>query len=208
MENSELLERFLPGYRIVCRIFARYLGIDLTDFVSKAFVLFALSKSVQYLYSLLSGLSSGFLTSSIELPDKNVQRDVLAWVEQRNRRRGGRKEVVVLEAEPAGDPQEEKVEDPPLPAHFSTPSYEPAFDSTMYFFWKYRLISLRRERRKSEAGGDAIFLTCIGLTTQPLREFILECVESAWRQRRGEIHITRNEDLPPKHGEFERNCDH
>lgn len=80
MENSELLERFLPGYRIVCRIFARYLGIDLTDFMSKAFVLFALLKSVQYLWSSLSGILGITLTSSIEVPEGRVYDDVLHWV--------------------------------------------------------------------------------------------------------------------------------
>jgi hypothetical protein len=191
MENSELLERFLPGYRIVCRIFARYLGIDLTDFMSKAFVLFALFKSVQYLYSLLSGLSSGFLTSSIEVPDGHVQRDVLAWVERKFRRGGGRKEVAVSQPIISNESKDENVP-VPLPGVF-LPIYEPAFDSTMYFFQKHHLIVLRRERRKPEAGGDTIILTCIGLTTQPLRDFLRECVITAARGFQEKVTREENE---------------
>ena len=171
MENSELLERFLPGYRIVCRIFARYLGIDLTDFMSKAFVLFALLKSAQYLWASVQGISVGFLTSSIEVPEGDVQLAVLKWVE--SSRGGARSEIVAVGASSAVPTNGEKRKGSP-----GMISYEPAFDSTVYFLRNYRVIALQRQRGKS-TGGDMILLTCIGFTTQPLREFLEECVQSA-----------------------------
>jgi mitochondrial chaperone BCS1 len=81
MENSELLERFLPGYRIVCRISARYLGIDLTKWATILFVIFALLKSVQYLWTSISSPVATWLTSSISIPShERLYEDVLQWV--------------------------------------------------------------------------------------------------------------------------------
>jgi hypothetical protein len=81
MENSELLERFLPGYRIVCRIFARYLAIDLTDIMTVLFVLFALFKSIQYVSTSISRLLAIWLTSSISVSSTDqVYDDVLQWI--------------------------------------------------------------------------------------------------------------------------------
>jgi hypothetical protein len=169
--NSELLERFLPGYRIVCRIFARYLGIDLTDFMSKAFVFFALLKSAQYLWASVQGISVGFLTSNIEVPEGDVQRAVLKWVE--SNQGGARSEIVAVGVPSAIATNGEWQKGSP-----GVISYELAFDSTVCFLRNYRVITLQRQRGKS-TGGDMILLTCIGFTTQPLREFLEECVESA-----------------------------
>lgn len=193
MSNAELLERFLPGYRLVCRITARYLGLDLTDIVSKAFVLFALLKSAQYLWS---ALSVGFLTSSIHVPDGDLQRDVLKWVERRFEVTGGRAEVAVA------TPDDEKGSGPvPFVRKIS---YELAFDCTMYFFSGYHLIALRRQRGKV-GGGDTILLTCIGLTTEPLREFLRECVKSAAGMRY--VKPTRKQSELSKPEEFKQKYD-
>lgn len=81
MENSELLEKFLPGYRIVCRIFARYLGIDLTKIMTVLFVIFALSKSIQYAWTTVFSCFAAWLTSSVTIPAKeSVHEKVLLWV--------------------------------------------------------------------------------------------------------------------------------
>lgn len=81
MENSELLERFLPGYRIVCRISARYLGLDLTKWATILFVVFALLKSIQYLWTSVSRPLATSLTCSISVPsDDRLYGDVLQWV--------------------------------------------------------------------------------------------------------------------------------
>lgn len=45
----------------------------------------------------------------------------------------------------------------------------------MWFFRGWRLILLRRCKATEASGGDQIVLTCIGLSTRPLRLFLHEC---------------------------------
>jgi hypothetical protein len=191
MSNADLLDRFLPGYRLVCRISASYLGLDLTDIVSKAFVLFAVMKSVQYLWSSLSSFGNGILTCSVEVPQQEkgengsgIYEDVLWWVTRKGGVRG-RAEVVSVagsqigaEDHDAGDGEKRQGDR----EYGKVLTYEPAFDHTIYFLRNYRIISLRRQRGKSSAsggGGDTILLTCVGLSTLPLRDFLEECVKTA-----------------------------
>ena len=192
MSNADLLDRFLPGYRLVCRISASYLGLDLTDIVSKAFVLFAVLKSVQYLWSSLSSFGNGILTCSMEVPQlqqgiggQGVYEDVLWWVTRKGGVRG-RAEVVTVSGSKSGTEDHGDAGDGEKRQgdyqHGRVLIYEPAFDHTIYFLWNYRIIGLRRQRGKSPAsggGGDSIVLTCVGLSTQPLRDFLEECVECA-----------------------------
>ena len=200
MSNADLLDRFLPGYRLVCRISASYLGLDLTDIVSKAFVLFAVLKSVQYLWSSLSSFGNGILICSMEVPQQGkggsgIYEDVLWWVTHRGGVRG-RAEVVSVSGsksgiEDHGDAGNGEKEREGKPHHHRGKmlTYEPAFDHTIYFLWNYRIIGLRRQRGKllaSGGTGDTILLTCVGLSTQPLRDFLEECVEYATMGRLSE----------------------
>jgi len=173
MENSELLERFLPGYRIVCRIFAKYLGIDLTKIMTFLFVLFALLKSVQYVWTSISSLLAGWLTSSITVSsDGALHGEVLRWVssniiDKDFPKAAGARVLSVASSRDRGA----------VSRTSSALRYEPAHDSTMWFFRGWRVVFLRRQ--KAVGSEDTIILTCIGLTTEPLKPFLEECMVSS-----------------------------
>lgn len=80
---SDLFERLLPGYRIVCRIFARYFGIDLTNTLTYVFVIYAVTKGIEYAWRYTSRIFRACLTCSITVPgDDGVCKDVLGWVSE------------------------------------------------------------------------------------------------------------------------------
>ena len=192
---ANILEAFIPGYSIISRFLLEVLGFDITVVVSVCFLIFGLATSLKYLYTHAYDQFKTFFMSFISIEsDDDIYEHVMDWlgeqqVSQKAQALMARTGHYSWDADNADGDMDDGDADEGTYLNFSNwdakipPKYQPYFGK--HRFWhKGRYFELRRETKQlmmSTGWGnmlrdeETIRLTCIGRSTQPIKELIKEC---------------------------------
>ncbi|MCJ1364043.1 hypothetical protein MMC16_003152 [Acarospora aff. strigata] len=192
---ANILEAFIPGYSIISKFLLDVLGFDISLVVSICFLIFALGSSVRFFWKHASAQFSRYLMSSISVDsDDDIYDHVMAWLAEQRMSQVSRSLMAKTGKESAWDAAEDRLDDEMDSStlfNFSNfdakipPRFEPYFGQ--HRFWhKRQLFFLDRELKQVISSGwggntfkedETITLTCIGRSTRPIKELILECRE-------------------------------
>ena len=187
-----ILEAFIPGYSLISRFLLDSLGFDITLLVSVCFLLFCLLTSLQFAWKHASQQFNEYFMSSIRIDsDDDIYSHVMEWIRVQNVSKNSRKLMAKTGLENAwdrvdGDMGVPKL-DPQTLVNFSNwdakvpPRFQPSFGDHL-FFYKRRLFKLKRENKQvlqdsgwrgsSLRDEENITLTCVGRSTQPIKDLI------------------------------------
>ena len=192
---ANILEAFIPGYSIISRFLLEVLGFDITVAVSVCFLIFGLATSIKYLWNNAYEYFKTYFMSFISIEsDDDIYEHVMDWlgeqqVSQKSQTLMARTGHYSWDADNVDD-VEGATEDDGTLLNFSNwdakipPKFQPYFGK--HRFWhKGRYFELKRETKQmmvtSGWGGsmlrdeETIRLTCIGRSTQPIKDLIKEC---------------------------------
>lgn len=193
---ANILEAFIPGYSIISKFLLDVLGFDVSLVVSVCFLIFALGTSVRFLWRHAFAQFSKYFMSSISIDsDDDIYDHVMAWLADQHMSQVSRSLMAKTGKESAWDSAEDRFDDYDFDSstlfNFSNwdakipPRFEPYFGH--HRFWhKRRLFFFERELKQVIASGwagstfkedETITLTCIGRSTRPIKNLILECRE-------------------------------
>lgn len=192
---ANILEAFIPGYSIISRFLLEVLGFDITVVVSVCFLVFGLVTSITFLWNHAYNYFKTYLMSFISIEsDDDIYEHVMDWlgeqrVSQKSQSLMARTGHYSWDADNVDDiPDADKGDGTLL--NFSNwdakipPKFQPYFG--IHRFWhEGRYFELKRETKQmmvtSGWGGnmlrdeETIRLTCIGRSTQPIKNLIKEC---------------------------------
>ena len=187
-----LLEAFIPGYSIISRFLLEVLGFDITLVVSVCFLVFALGTSGRYLGKHAYDWFQKFFMSSITIEsDDDIHDHVMTWIADQQMSRDSRSLTAKTGVENAWDDgvDDEDMENEATDSflNFSNwdakipPRYQPYFGRHR-FRHRGSYFEFTREAKQISYGGSQVFsteetikLTCIGRSTQPIKDLIREC---------------------------------
>jgi len=193
---ANILEAFIPGYSIISKFLLDVLGFDISLAVSVCFLIFALGTSVQFLWRHAFAQFSKYFMSSISVDsDDDIYDHVMAWLAEQHMSQVSRSLMAKTGKESAWDSAEDRFGEYEMDSNtlfnFSNwdaktpPRFEPYFGQ--HRFWhKRQLFFFERELKQVLASGwagstfkedETIKLTCIGRSTRPIKDLILECRE-------------------------------
>jgi len=194
---ANILEAFIPGYSIISRFLLDVLGFDISLVVSVCFLIFALGTSTKFLWKHAFAQFSKYFMSSISIDsDDDIYDHVMAWLAGQHMSQVSRSLMAKTGKENAWDSAEDRFGEDDMDTstlfNFSNwdakipPRFEPYFGQ--HRFWhKRQLFFFDREMKQVLSSGwggstfkedETIKLTCIGRSTQPIKELILECRET------------------------------
>ena len=192
---STVFEAFIPGYSFISSFFLHSLGIDITRIVTIAFFAFCAYSGGQYCYIHLRDLFRAYYTCSVSVDEYDeIFYQIMEWIKDQTVAKEARKlhasacdrawdDVGVLDTGEFGDMTDGKL------LNFANwelkmpPTFRPYF-GTHRFQHMGRWFEFRREQREVLNGGygpgllrneEIVTLTCIGRSTQPLKELIRTC---------------------------------
>ncbi|MCJ1285440.1 hypothetical protein MMC26_004780 [Xylographa opegraphella] len=192
---ANILEAFIPGYSIISRFLLEVLGFDITVAVSICFLIFGLVTSIKYLWNHAYDYFKVYFMSFISIEsDDDIYEHVMDWlgeqqVSQKSQSLMARTGHYSWDADNVDDIQDADRGDGTL-LNFSNwdakipPKFQPYFGK--HRFWhEGRYFELKRETKQmmvtSGWGGnmlkdeETIRLTCVGRSTQPIKNLIKEC---------------------------------
>ncbi|CAF9915213.1 hypothetical protein IMSHALPRED_002375 [Imshaugia aleurites] len=190
---ANILEAFIPGYSLISKFLLDSLGFDITLLVSVCFLIFGLATSLKFAWKHTSEQFSEYFMSYIRIDSgDDIYDHVMEWIGVQNVSKTSRKLMAKTGRENAWDLVDGDMGVPELDSknlvNFSNwdamvpPRFQPSF-GTHRFFHKGRLFQLKRENRQVMQEGWAgsvtrdeenITLTCIGRSTQPIKDLIKE----------------------------------
>ena len=194
-----ILEAFIPGYSIISGFLYDVLGFDVTLVVSVALLLFGLVTSLSFLWRHAYSQFQLYFTSTITIESHDdIYDHVLEWLAAHKvtgKSRSlmaatGRQNAWDLDSTLDDDDEEDEDEvDTTELLNFSNwdakvpPKYTPYF-GTEHFWFKGQFFKFSRDAKTmmySGWGGSTVFssdetitLTCIGRSTEPIKELIKE----------------------------------
>ena len=192
-----ILEAFIPGYSVISSFLYDVLGFDITLVVSVALLLFGLVTSLSFLWRHAYSQFQIYFTSTITIESHDdIYDHVMEWLAA-HRVTGksrsllaatGRQNAWDLDSSGDDEDDEDEVDTTEL-LNFSNwdakvpPKYTPYF-GTERFWFKGRFFKFSRDAKTmmySGWGGSTVFssdetitLTCIGRSTEPIKELIRE----------------------------------
>lgn len=192
---ANILEAFIPGYSIISRFLLEALGFDVTVVVSVCFLTFGLTTSIKYLWNNAYEYFKTYFMSFISIEsDDDIYEHVMDWlgeqqVSQKSQSLMARTGHYSWDADNVDDVEGTDEGDGTL-LNFSNwdakipPKFQPYFGK--HRFWhEGRYFELKRETKQmmvtSGWGGsmlrdeETIRLTCVGRSTQPIKDLIKEC---------------------------------
>ena len=191
---ANILEAFIPGYSIISRFLLEILGFDITVAVSVCFLLFGFSTSVRFLWDQAYTYFEKHFTSFISIDsDDDLYEQVMDWVGHQpvstHAKSLNAKSAHYGWDEDVSDEASSESADDRAYLNFSNwdskvpPKYQPYFGSHKFRFrGKYFELSRQPKQVASAGWGGTVFreeevlrLTCIGRSTQPLKDLISEC---------------------------------
>ena len=188
---ANILEAFIPGYSLISKFLLDSLGFDITLLVSVCFLVFGLVTSLKFAWKHVSEQFGEYFMSYIRIDsDDDIYDHVMEWIRVQNVSKTSRKLMAKTGLENAWDLVDGDMGvpelDPKRLVNFSNwdatvpPRFQPSF-GVHRFFHKGRLFQLKREnktviqdgwRGSSVRDEENITLTCIGRSTQPIKDLI------------------------------------
>ncbi len=188
---ANILEAFIPGYSLISKFMLDSLGFDITLLVSVCFLVFGLVTSLKFAWKHVSEQFGEYFMSYIRIDsDDDIYDHVMEWIRVQNVSKTSRKLMAKTGVENAWDLVDGDMGvpelDPKRLVNFSNwdatvpPRFQPSF-GVHRFFHKGRLFQLKREnktviqdgwRGSSVRDEENITLTCIGRSTQPIKDLI------------------------------------
>lgn len=185
-----ILEAFIPGYSLISKFLLDSLGFDITLLVSVCFLLFGLLTSLKFAWKHASEQFNEYFMSSIRIDsDDDIYSHVMEWIRVQNVSKTSRKLLAKTGLENAWDLVDGDMPelDPQTLVNFSNwdskvpPRFQPSFGVHL-FFYRRRLFKLKRENKQvlqdsgwrgsSLRDEENITLTCVGRSTQPIKDLI------------------------------------
>lgn len=194
---ANLLESFIPGYSVISKFLLDVLGFDITIFVSVCLLTFGLFTSIKFLSQHAYSQFENHLMSFVCInSDDDLYEHVLEWLQGQNMSKNSRSLMAKTSyGNPWDSPdteEDEELFDPNNLVNFSNwdskvpPKYQPYYGRHR-FFHRGRYFEFRRDTKTMmySAYGGSIFqedetirLTCIGRSTQPIKDLLRECRDS------------------------------
>ena len=191
---ANILEVFIPGYSVLSRFLHEFLGFDVTLVVSIAFVIFGFITSVQYLWRHAYNAFEDYFTSFISInSDDDIFDHVMDWIITQKVSQNSRALSAKTGTATAWDDddcaEEDFADDDDVLLNFSNwdskvpPKFQP-FYGRHRFFHRGRMFEFLRDQKQTMYQGwggsvlqaeETIKLTCIGRSTQPIKDLIREC---------------------------------
>lgn len=192
-----LLEAFIPGYSVISKFLFEVLGFDITLAVSVCLLVFGLYTSIKFLWTHALDQFREYFMSFVSVDsDDDIYFHVMNWLQSQTIVKESRSLVAKTGHESIWDLQDADTEnkslDPNALLNFSNwdakvpPKFQPYFGSHR-FFHKGRYFEFKRETKSvaTQGWGGTVFqndetirLTCIGRSTQPIKNLINECRDS------------------------------
>ena len=187
-----ILEAFIPGYSLISKFLLDSLGFDITLLVSVCFLLFGLLTSLKFTWKHASEQFNEYFMISIRIDsDDDIYSHVMEWIRVQNVSTNSRKLMAKTGLENAWDLVDNDMGvpklDPQTLVNFSNwdakvpPRFQPSFGVHL-FFYRRRLFKLKRENKQvlqdsgwrgsSLRDEENITLTCVGRSTQPIKDLI------------------------------------
>ena len=194
---ANILEAFIPGYSIISRFLLDVLGFDITIVVSVCLLIFGLFTSIKFLWHhAYSQFEDHFMSFVCINSDDDLYEHVLEWLQGQKISKNSR---TLMAKTSYGNPwdsqdpgEDEELFDPNNLVNFSNwdskvpPKYQPYFGRHR-FFHRGRYFEFRRDIKPMMYSGwggsifqedETIRLTCIGRSTQPIKDLLRECRDS------------------------------
>ena len=185
-----ILEAFIPGYTLISGFLKESLGFDITLLVSVCFLVFGLITSLKFAWQRASQQFTEYFTSQIMIDSNDdIYDHVMEWISIQRVSSMSRKLIAKTGVENAWDLIDGDMPelDPTKLMNFSNwdakvpPRFQPSY-GVHRFFYKGRLFQLRRENKQvmrdmrgvgmSLRDEEIITLTCVGRSTQPIKNLI------------------------------------
>ena len=190
---ANILEAFIPGYSIISKFLWEVFGFDVTLVVSICFFIFGLFTAGQYIWNNALDFFERYFTSFVSInSDDDIYDHVMEWLAVHDISKKSRSLMAKTGHESAWDLQDGVEADEELDSesyiNFSNwdakvpPKFQPYF-GVHWFFHRGKLFKFRRSNRTMMAAGwggnvftedESIGLTCIGRSTQPIKDLIKE----------------------------------
>lgn len=187
-----ILEAFIPGYSIISKFLLEALGFDVTLVVSICFLLFALGTAVRYLWKHAYDLFKCYGMSSITIESgDDIHEHIMSWIADQQISRDSRSLMAKTGLVSAWDDEADGADvgdaDEDALLNFSnweanvSLRYQPHFGR--HRFWHHgSYFEFTREAKQMMdsvygifSTKETIMLTCIGRSTQPIKDLIREC---------------------------------
>lgn len=207
---ANILEAFIPGFSLISRFLYEVFGFDVTILVSISLIFIGLFTSLRFLYGHVAELFRTYCMSSVSVEsDDEIWEHVMDWLGEQK----VCKENTSLMAKTGhytwdtDDVDEHRLfdPDPSKLLNFSNwdsklpPKYQPYFGK--HGFWhRGTYFVLNRETkpmmRQSGWGSivrdeETIKLSCIGRSTQPIKQLIQECQDRYFSKKTSRTDVRR-----------------
>ena len=187
-----ILEAFIPGYSIISQFLLETLGFDVTIVVSVCFLVFALVTAVRYLWKNAYDLFQRYGMSSITIESgDDIHEHIMSWIADQQVSRDSRSLMAKTGLVSAWDDEADGVDvgdaDEDALLDFSNWEANVSLRYQPYFgrhrFWHqgsyFEFTREAKQMMESMYGiistKETIMLTCIGRSTQPIKNLIREC---------------------------------
>lgn len=207
---ANLLEALIPGYSIISAFLLDILGFDITLVVSVFAFAFGLYTAVKFIWKHVYAQFQEYFMSFICIDsDDDIYDHVMKWLQGQKMVQKSRSLVAKTSQQSIWDLQGEDGEIMALDNHvllnFSNwdakvpPEFLPYFGNHR-FFYKGRYFEFRRSTKpvmhQGWAGSivhndETIQLTCVGRSTQPIKDLLMECREQYLTMRRANTVVRR-----------------
>lgn len=191
---ANLLEALIPGYSIISRFLFDVLGFDITLVVSVCLLAFGLYTAIKFLWTHAWEKFREFYMSFISVDsDDDIYFHIMNWLQSQKIVKHSRSLIAKTSHESIWDLQDSEAEEasinPEELLNFSNwdakvpPKFQPYFGSH-WFFHNGSYFEFSRETKSvaTQGWGGTIFqndetirLTCIGRSTQPIKDLMMEC---------------------------------
>ena len=198
---TNILEAFIPGYSIIAQFFLDFVGIDVTLIVSVCLLLFGVTTSVKFIWTHAYQQFERYCMSSILIESgDDIYEQIMHWIATQKVSKKSRKLTATTKNEDAWDLVDEDIEevDPEVLINFSqmdakvAPKFQPSF-GTHYFLHRGNLFAFKRGQKQLMSSGwggslirdeEDITLTCVGRSTQPLKDLIAEARQHFYKKEK------------------------
>ena len=198
---ANILEAFIPGYSIISGFLLEAIGFDITILVSVCALLFGLGTTIRYIWKHAYEKFEDYCMSYIRIEsDDDIYEHIMDWIAMQNVSKKSRMLIASTGREDAFDYLDGEIDDydPDNLVNFGNldakvpPKFVPSFGSH-FFFHNGNLFQFKRSLKQIMSSGwggslirddDDLTLTCIGRSTQPIKDLIAEAREAFYKKQK------------------------